>query len=87
LYGRFLVPAVKRIQRPIPLSWCATSTLRLLARRDLPAQTGVYVLPGPLILPRGLVGFDPRAGAAGLEFSYRWFRPEFRSVVEVATRP
>lgn len=85
-YGRFLVPVVKHVQRPIPLSWCTTSTLRLLTRRDLPAPSGVYVLPGPLVLPRVLVGYDPIAGAAGLEFSYRWFLPEYRSVVTSATR-
>ena len=84
-YGRFLMPLVKWVQRPIPLSWCASSTLRLVAERYLPASTGVYVLPGPIILPRFLVGFDPRAGAAGLLFSYRWFLREFRSLVETAT--
>jgi NAD(P)-dependent dehydrogenase (short-subunit alcohol dehydrogenase family) len=83
-YGRFLVPVVKRVQRPIPLSWCASSTLRLLTR-GLPAPTGVYVLPGPLVLPRALVGFDRKAGAAGLEFSYRWLRPEYRPLVTSAT--
>jgi len=83
-YGRFLVPLVKRVQRPIPLSWCASSTLRLLTR-GLPAPTGVYVLPGPFVLPRPLVGFNRRAGAAGLEFSYRWLRPEFQSLVTTAT--
>jgi len=85
-YGRFLVPVVKRVQSVIPLSWCATSTLRLLTRRDLPAISGVYVLPGPLILPRPLVGFDPVDGARNLEFSYSWFRPEYRGLVERATR-
>jgi NAD(P)-dependent dehydrogenase (short-subunit alcohol dehydrogenase family) len=85
-YGRFLMPVVKRVQRPIPLTWCASSTLRLLTRRDLPAPYGVYVLPGPLILPRPLVGFDPRAGARNLEFSYRWFLPPYRSLVESSTR-
>ena len=86
-YGRFLMPLVKRVQRPIPLSWCATSTLRLVAGRYLPAPTGVYVLPGPVILPRFLVGFDRKAGAAGLEFSYRWLIPEYRALVESATAP
>jgi len=84
-YGRFLMPVVKRVQRPIPLSWCASSTLRLLTRRDLPAAYGVYVLPGPLVLPRPLVGFDPRVGARNLVFTYRWFRPEYRTLVERAT--
>jgi len=83
-YGRFLMPLVKHVQRPIPLTWCASSTLRLLARSDLPAPTGVYVLPGPVILPRSLVGFDDRAGAEALEFSYR-IRPEFRALVQDAT--
>lgn len=86
-YGRFLMPVVKRLQKPIPLSWCATSTLRLLARADLPAASGVYVLPGPLVLPRGLVGFDPRAGALGLSFCYRWVTPDLRPLVEAATAP
>jgi len=85
-YGRFLMPLVKRVQRPIPLSWCATSTLRLLTRRDLPAPSGVYVLPGPLVLPRALVGFDAKAGQAGLEHSLRWFRPEYRDLVQRAVR-
>lgn len=85
-YGRFLMPLVKRVQHPIPLSWCASSTLRLLVRADLPAPSGVYVLPGPLVLPRALVGFDPQAGAQGLEYSYRWVRPEYRSLVEARTR-
>lgn len=85
-YGRFLMPVVKHVQRPIPLSWCASSTLRLLTRRDLPAAYGVYVLPGPVILPRALVGFDPRAGAQNLNYSYRWLRPEYRGLVEAATR-
>ena len=84
-YGRFLVPLVKRVQRPIPLSWCASSALRLLTR-NLPAPTGVYVLPGPVILPHFLVGFDRRDGARNLEFSYRWFLPEYRALVENATR-
>lgn len=84
-YGRFLMPLVKRVQHPIPLSWCASSTLRLM-RADLPAPSGVYVLPGPLILPRPLVGFDPQAGAEGLEYSYRWLRPEYRPLVEALTR-
>lgn len=86
-YGRFLLPAVKRVQRPIPLTWCASSTLRLLIRRDLPASTGVYVLPGPFVLPRPLVGFDAEAGARNLEYSYRWLRPEYRPLVESLTRP
>jgi NAD(P)-dependent dehydrogenase (short-subunit alcohol dehydrogenase family) len=84
-YGRFLMPAVKRLQRPIPLSWCASSTLRLVERSDLPAPTGVYVLPGPLVLPRPLVGFDRQAGARGLSFSLRWFLPAYRSLVSSAT--
>lgn len=83
-YGRFLMPVVKRVQRPIPLAWCATSTLRLLTR-ELPASTGVYVLPGPLVLPRALVGFDRKAGAAGLAFSYRWLLPRYRELVLQAT--
>lgn len=85
-YGRFLMPLVKRVQHPIPLSWCASSTLRLLVRTDLPAPSGVYVLPGPVILPRPLVGFDLRAGAAGLEYSYRWLKPGYRTLVESRTR-
>ena len=85
-YGRFLVPLVKHVQRPIPLSWCATSTLRLLTRRDLPADSGVYVLPGPLILPRSLVGYDFDAGARGLEFSHRWFLEPYRALVKAAVR-
>lgn len=84
-YGRFLMPVVKRVQRPIPLSWCASSTMRLLTR-DLPAPYGVYVLPGPVILPRTLVGFDPGAGAKNLAYSYRWLRAEYRCLVEGATR-
>ena len=86
-YGKFLVPVVKQVQRPIPLDWCASSTLRLLTRADLPAPSGVYVLPGPFILPRSLVGYNPRAGAANLEFSYRWFVEPYRELVEAATRP
>jgi NAD(P)-dependent dehydrogenase (short-subunit alcohol dehydrogenase family) len=85
-YGRFLMPVVKRVQRPIPLSWCASSTLRLLIRKDLPAPSGVYVLPGPLVLPRPLVGFNLKAGRAGLDYSYRWLRPEYRAMVEKVTR-
>ncbi len=85
-YGRFLVPLVKRVQRPIPLTWCVSSAVRLLVRRDLPADSGVYVLPGPVILPRFLVGFDRRDGAKNLEFSFRWFLPEHRTLVENATR-
>lgn len=85
-YGRFLMPLVKRVQHPIPLSWCASSTLRLLVRADLPAPSGVYVLPGPVILPRPLVGFDPQAGAEGLEYSYRWLKPAYRALVEARTR-
>jgi hypothetical protein len=85
-YGRFLVPVVKRVQRPIPLSWCASSTLRLLTRKDLPAPTGVYVLPGPLVLPSWFVGFDRRAGVRHLRFSLRWFLPAYRDLVEEATR-
>lgn len=85
-YGRFLMPLVKRVQRGIPLTWCASSTLRLLLRRDLPAPTGVYVLPGPVILPRPLVGFNLKAGAEYLEHAYRWIRPEYRALVERATR-
>jgi len=84
-YGRFLVPVVKRVQRPIPLTWCVSSALRLLTR-GLPAPTGVYVLPGPFVLPRALVGFDRRAGARNLELGYRWFRPEYRGLVEEVTR-
>jgi len=84
-YGRFLVPVVKLVQRPIPLSWCATSTVRLLTR-DPGDPTGVYVLPGPFVLPRALVGFDRRAGARNLEYSYRWFLPKYRKLVETATR-
>ena len=83
-YGRFLMPLVKRIQRPIPLSWCASSTLRLLTRRDLPAPYGVYVLPGPVILPRPLVGFDLRSGAENLEFSFRWFLPAYQPLVRAS---
>jgi len=86
-YGRFLMPVVKRFQKPIPLTWCATSTVRLLARADVPGPSGVYVLPGPLILPRSLVGFDPQAGARWLEFSYRWVIPRLRPLVETATAP
>jgi len=86
-YGRFLMPVVKHLQRPIPLTWCATSTLRLLGRADLPAPSGVYVLPGPLVLPEALVGYNDRVGAENLAFSYRWFRPEFRTLVETATGP
>lgn len=85
-YGRFLMPAVKQVQRHIPLTWCATSTLRLLTRCDLPSPTGVYVLPGPFVLPRPLVGFDPEAGARNLAYSFRWLRPEYRRLVEEATR-
>lgn len=83
-YGRFLMPLVKRVQRPIPLRWCATSTLRLLARRDLPAATGVYVLPGPLVLPRPLVGFDRRAGAAALDWALGCLSPAYREGVATA---
>lgn len=85
-YGRFLMPVVKRVQRPIPLDWCVTGPLRLLARRDLPMPSGVYVLPGPLILPSALVGFDDKAGARGLEYSYRWLRAEYREMVVRLTR-
>jgi NAD(P)-dependent dehydrogenase (short-subunit alcohol dehydrogenase family) len=84
-YGRFLHPLVKRLQHPIPLTWCATSTVRLLARRHLPAPSGVYVLPGPLVLPRPLVGYDDRAGAVGLAFSGRWVVPQYRALFETAT--
>jgi len=82
-YGRFLMPLVKRVQRPIPLTWCASSTLRLLNRTQLP-ETGMYVLPGPFVLPRSLVGFDLQAGTRGLEFSFQWFLPEYRNLVQKA---
>ena len=85
-YGRFLMPLVKKLQRVIPLSWCASGPLRLLTRHDLPAAYGVYVLPGPFVLARPLVGFNRRAGLSGLRFSYRWLLPEYRALVESATK-
>jgi hypothetical protein len=84
-YGRFLFRAVRQTQRCIPLDWCASSTLRLLGPRTLPRATGLYVLPGPVVLPRPLVGFNRQAGARFLKFSYRWFRPEYRALVESTT--
>ncbi len=83
-YGRFLFSPVRHVQGCIPLEWCASSTLRLLTRTP-PRDTGAYVLPGPVVLPRALVGFDRRAGANGLAFSYRWFLPEYRPLVESTT--
>jgi NAD(P)-dependent dehydrogenase (short-subunit alcohol dehydrogenase family) len=83
-YGRFLFHAVRQVQSHVSLDWCASSTLRLLTRTP-PRETGVYVLPGPLVLPWPLVGFDRRAGVRGLKFSYRWFLPEYRPLVESST--
>lgn len=65
-YGRFLFGLVRHLQRPIPLSWCASSSVALLTRAVLPEPSGVYCIPGPFLLPRVLVGYDDRAGWTGL---------------------
>lgn len=81
-YGRFLAPLVHRVQPLIPLHWCASSTLRLMTPRTLAAASGVYVLPGPLVLAHPLVGYSPKAARAAWPQVRKWFTPAWGPVVD-----
>lgn len=80
-YGRFLLPLVKQIQKPIPLSWCASSAVHLVTALSLPTS-GAYVLPGPILLPRPLVGFDFAQGTHHLRQTRPWLLPAYREALD-----
>jgi NAD(P)-dependent dehydrogenase (short-subunit alcohol dehydrogenase family) len=83
-YGRFMAPLVHSLQPLIPLRWCASSTLRLFTRKHLHSPSGVYVLPGPLVLAHSLVGYSPTSARAAWPQARQWFTPAWGPVVDRA---
>jgi NAD(P)-dependent dehydrogenase (short-subunit alcohol dehydrogenase family) len=77
-YGRFLFPSIRQLQRNVPLTWCVSGALRLVA-----GSKASYAGPG-FSLPRALVGFSRKKGARYLEWALSRLRPEYRAVVEKA---
>ncbi len=78
VYGRFLMPTVKQLQRNVPLTWCVSGALRLVA-----GSKTSYAGPG-FTVPRALVGFNRRAGARYLEWALARLRPEYRDAAAKA---
>jgi NAD(P)-dependent dehydrogenase (short-subunit alcohol dehydrogenase family) len=77
-YGRFLFRTVRQLQRNVPLTWCVSGALKLVA-----GSKTSYAAPG-FSVPRLLAGFNRRQGARYLDWALARIRPEYRAAVEKA---
>ena len=80
-YGQFMIPAIRILQKQMPLKWAAWPAVSLALDRN-ERRPGLYAIPGGLRLPMHLRPSERYLGAFFLGLTHeRWLSEESREII------